>query len=498
KVSGPGSITTSGSYNTTVTGVTAGSTTVLQWTISNGVCASSSDQVTLINNQSAVLSSISGTATQCIAAVSGSTTFTVTDLGGTTTYAWTVPAGMTISSGQGSSSITVTWTGTTAGNGIMGAVSVLPSNTCGAGSAVSMTIDYNSAKPVTPGSISGAGKVCPGGTQTYSVSAVARATSYTWTVPTGMSITSGSGTNVITVSISGSYTGGTISVTASNACGTSGVRSKALGLNYPLAAAPISGQVSGLCNQNGVAYTTSGAAYATSYLWSVPAGASIASGQGSASITVNFTSGTGTVTVRGVNSCGTGSIRSLSVVTAPARPSNISGSLTPCINSTESYTANGATGASTYNWSVPSGAVISAGAGSKTVGVTFPAITASNQIITASASNDCGTSPVRSLTGISIISCARAESLISEKLNAYVYPNPVQGTATLYVESERSEQLAVQLSDLSGRNLVTQKLDVQEGVSTFNINVNGFPAGIYFMNLRSQNVEQTIRILINE
>jgi len=497
-ISGPGTITDASLYNSGVTGVTAGGTTVLQWSISNGVCAVSTDQVTIINNQTPTLSSINGTANQCITATAGSTSFSVTDLGGTTTYAWTVPAGMTISSGQGTSAITVSWTGTAAGAGIAGAVSVVPTNTCGAGASVSLTIDYNSAKPVTPGSISGAGKVCPGATQIYSVSAVARATSYSWTLPTGMSITSGSGTNVITVSVSGSYTGGTLSVTASNACGTSGVRSKALGLNYPLAPATISGLVSGLCNQTAITYSTSGAAYATSYSWTVPAGASIVGNATGTSISVNFGTSGGTVTVRGVNSCGTGSIRSLSVATTPARPSSISGSVTPCINSTESYTANGATGASSYNWSVPSGASITAGAGSKTVAVTFPGITASNQIITASATNACGTSPVRSLTGIAIITCNRTESLVSEKLNAYVYPNPVQGNATLYIESEQAGQMQVRLSDLSGRLLISQGLEVMEGVSTFNINTTGFPAGLYFMHIQNDTVEQTIRILISE
>ncbi len=47
KISGPGTITNASLYNTTVTGVTAGSSTVLQWTITNGSCASSSSQVTI-------------------------------------------------------------------------------------------------------------------------------------------------------------------------------------------------------------------------------------------------------------------------------------------------------------------------------------------------------------------------------------------------------------------------------------------------------------------
>jgi uncharacterized repeat protein (TIGR01451 family) len=47
-VSGPGTITTPTSYNTTVTGVTLGSTTVLRWTVTNGAC-SSFDEVSITN-----------------------------------------------------------------------------------------------------------------------------------------------------------------------------------------------------------------------------------------------------------------------------------------------------------------------------------------------------------------------------------------------------------------------------------------------------------------
>ncbi|MBL7856590.1 MAG: autotransporter-associated beta strand repeat-containing protein, partial [Cyclobacteriaceae bacterium] len=49
--SGPGVVTTPGSPTSTVTGVTAGGApTVVRWTISNGVCASTFDEVVLINN----------------------------------------------------------------------------------------------------------------------------------------------------------------------------------------------------------------------------------------------------------------------------------------------------------------------------------------------------------------------------------------------------------------------------------------------------------------
>lgn len=74
--------------------------------------------------------------------------------------------------------------------------------------------------PPPPGSINGNTTLCPGATNaTYSIDPVSGATSYTWTVPAGWSITSGQGTTGITVtSVS---TSGDISVVAENDCGTS-------------------------------------------------------------------------------------------------------------------------------------------------------------------------------------------------------------------------------------------------------------------------------------
>ncbi len=81
---------------------------------------------------------------------------------------------------------------------------------------------FLSSPPATPGAITGLTVLCPGTTnQPYSIATVANATSYTWTVPTGWTITSGAGTDSITVTAGTTGQNGTISVTANNACGAS-------------------------------------------------------------------------------------------------------------------------------------------------------------------------------------------------------------------------------------------------------------------------------------
>ena len=61
-----------------------------------------------------------------------------------------------------------------------------------------------SALPATPGAISGSTTVCANTSNNYSIAAVPDATSYTWTLPSGWTITSGAGTTTITAT-AGTY-----------------------------------------------------------------------------------------------------------------------------------------------------------------------------------------------------------------------------------------------------------------------------------------------------
>jgi hypothetical protein len=106
-----------------------------------------------------------------------------------------------------------------------------------------------------------------------------------------MTISSGQGSNIINVSVSGAYNGGTISVSASNICGTGAMRTKNIGNNIPLTPAVITGLNSGLCGASSAMLTTAGSINATSYNWNVPVGVSIISGQGTNTITFSVANG---------------------------------------------------------------------------------------------------------------------------------------------------------------------------------------------------------------
>jgi len=99
----------------------------------------------------------------------------------------------------------------------------------------SVNVTVNDPVPATPGVITGVAATCEFTTNlTYSVALVSGASQYNWNVPTGASITSGDGTNSITVTM-GSQSG-IISVSAANNCGASGVSELSVTV-YPIPAA---------------------------------------------------------------------------------------------------------------------------------------------------------------------------------------------------------------------------------------------------------------------
>lgn len=131
-------------------------------------------------------------------------------------YVWIVSSGGSIVSGQGSKEIIVNWNGS--GNQT---VSVNYTNADGCEAAAPYVLNVSVIpKPATAGVINGPVHVCvPANGVEYSIAAIDYADSYEWTVPAGVTVVSGSGTNSITVNFAASATSGVFKVFASNECG---------------------------------------------------------------------------------------------------------------------------------------------------------------------------------------------------------------------------------------------------------------------------------------
>jgi hypothetical protein len=423
-------------------------------------------------------------------------TYSIASVAGATSYTWTVGNGVTIVGNATGNSIQVKFVDAVVQLGLSAAISVTPNNSNGCFNATASTINVIAAiaAPVTPGSISGAQAACVGDIVTYSVASVARASQYNWTVPTGVTILSGAGTNVISVEYGASFTGGTISVRAANLCGTSSPRNRTVTLNFLSAPGVISGPTDGVCNATNATYSVAPVFGASSYNWTVPTGATIVSGAGTNAITVNFGNfTTGNVTVSATNGCGTGSVRSLAVRAIPARPVSITGSSSVCVNSNQTYSTATVTGASSYVWTVPGGATINSGQGTKIINMTYGPVASANGIVTVRASNACGTSTTRVLAVTSTV-CPRVGD--GSSLSLVAYPNPTSSNLTVEFTSEQAQDVNMTMRDASGRVVYSEMKAVATGANATLIDVSTFAKGIYMLQVQSNNTTETLRVIV--
>ncbi|MEO5967431.1 MAG: T9SS type A sorting domain-containing protein [Ferruginibacter sp.] len=241
-------------------------------------------------------------------------TYQIADVTSAISYLWSLPVGASIIGANNGTSINVSFSN--AFNG--GYISVRAVNACGTSSARSLSVKRT--LPSVPGLISGPNNIClllpsianPGGLPaSYSVARKPNI-NYIWTVPAGVVIESHNNTltdDIITVSFNNSYSGGFIKVAAEGECGLSAERVLSLSQLPTGAVSGILEYSPGTCKDRTYVYgVASMPTNSTSLEWTVPAGTTITSGQGTTTIAVLFPNDAiaGTITARANNGCGSG------------------------------------------------------------------------------------------------------------------------------------------------------------------------------------------------
>ncbi len=466
---------TTNSINTT-SGTAGGNITVR----ANGSCGSGTIRslaVGITASSPAQPGTISGSATVCPGAVQ---TFSVTAVAGASSYTWTVPAGWGGSSTTNSISVSA---GTTAGN-----ITVKANNGCGSSTARSLAVSPGTL-PATPGVITitgGAATVCTGDNRTYTVPLVSGLT-YTWVAPTGATITTGQGTNSITINFTASFTSpGTLSVSARNSCGNGSARTLSISkatLARP-AAIVVSGGIAKVCPGDSRTYSTTAVAGMT-YNWVVPAGATITSGQGSSSITVSYTPNfvaNGTMSVTANNACGTSTARTLTIArNVLGSPAAITGAAGICPGSTSIYTASAVAGATSYNWTLPTGATIIGSATGNSITIQWGTRGGN---LSVRAVNACGNSGSRSLA-ITVNCTAGFTSAGNTNTSVEIYPNPVSDIAKLRFTSTGSTNYTIAVSDMAGRKLISEVYRSVPGLNIHQLNLSRLSKGSYLVTIEN-------------
>jgi hypothetical protein len=297
-------------------------------------------------------------------------------------------------------------------------------------------------------------------------------------------------------------------VKASSPCGTSGNTCMNLFKVSKSSATPsvINGP-SNICTNSAsvVTYSISPVINSTSYSWNVSGGMTILSGQGSTSINVQIPAGftNGKVKVKAINCKGSSGERKKDVKGSTlGNATTIIGPASVCKSNTKSYSTSAAGNDITYTWTANNGAVISSGQGNSTANVKFTGATSASVTITVTASNVyCGSSATTSKVVAVNMGCRESEAEINPVITARslsIYPNPSSGRAILSFTSAENAKCILKVTDLTGRELISETLNVIEGHNEKTIDLENSSKGIYLVTIVSDNGKtETLRLIIN-
>jgi hypothetical protein len=267
-----------------------------------------------------------------------------------------------------------------------------------------------------------------------------------------------------------------------------------------------------------VATTTAGAA--NGYLWHMPTGTLGLTGvldSGSLSskvIRIRYSSNAAALTGDSIklaytSACGNSLPKALKLSNlAPSllvAPATLTGTTSICsvVGTTTSnrYIATAVTGAVSYVWTLPAGAVLDSGSNGLKIKVRFLTAGANDSIfIQAVGTNGCaGAKRVLKLVTTGCVTQVFTRSTESstpkleiEPMRVNVYPNPTTSAFQLFVKSSKPSQIIkVRVFDVQGRVFKTFAFNSSETVSFG----NELKAGVYFVEVRDGDEVKTMRVV---
>jgi hypothetical protein len=262
------------------------------------------------------------------------------------------------------------------------------------------------------------------------------------------------------------------------------------------------GNAGNLCGGTSASYTVRFDKTVTDYHWTVPANASIASGQGTDSIAVNYTAAFagGTVSVTTSNLCATSAAASIPVTAVPATPKKLNGFIGVTANqqNIRYYIYPRPTGAATtgvtYTWAVPADATIKSGQGTSLIYVNWGSTSGNVDVY---ATNACGSSGVLH-TPVTVLSSFAAPSSTTAAASAsassrsgykseemVMYPNPATDRAQVFFTAAQGGKYAYEVTDVTGKVIVKNQVTAVAGNNNLTIDVSRFLPGVYMVMLHT-------------
>ena len=468
---------------------------VVQYTViptSPGGCVGSPFTVNVTVGAAPAAPVISGPSVVCQLT---SATYTCAPVPEATNYVWTVPTGvtgMTITSGQGTTSLHVSISPGT----VSGDVTCTASNNCGSSATTTYAV---TKKPAVPGAITGPTSTCGQTSATYSIAPVFGATSYSWTLPTGMTASGASNLNSITVNIASAFIYGQVKVSAVNACGNVPGTGLYITGNSPAIPVTLSGPAN-VCGLTTGTYSIPAVAGATGYNWIITGAGNSISGSNTGTTVTAILAGPGVISVAGTNLCGTGPYRALNLVTSGIQPGTISGPLNTCGLTTATYSVAPVANAASYTWGLATGMTWGTGQGTNVINVNIaPSVGSTTAVspLKVAETNTCGNTSLFRTT--SITRCLSPDAMNTEGGNTFsnVYPNPTSAEFTMDITADKDQEIVMEIYDVLGNIVISEKHTLTGGTSTMKTNMEQFNNGMYFVRIldANSNVMHTERVV---
>lgn len=244
----------------------------------------------------------------------------------------------------------------------------------------------------------------------------------------------------------------------------------------PIASFTVSSTI--VCSGQPITVTSTSTGTITSYNWNFGSGAAPATANSIGPHTISYTSPglkTISLTVSGPDGSSTEILTDIIQVNAiPAAPGNITGPESVCSGATAvTYSVSPVQYANTYNWTLPNGSVVTSGAGTNQIQISFGSAAGN---ICVNAQNSCGTG---NNTCKAINVGKERIKLVSYNLLNYPDLNRVTADTT-----ERNPFFRTIIAGMEPDILVTQETQSQAGVSGFLSNVmnrvsSGYSAGTF-------------------
>ncbi|MFZ4562593.1 MAG: T9SS type A sorting domain-containing protein, partial [Bacteroidales bacterium] len=410
----------------------------------------------------------------CHSATTDPVTFWTANTGGTATYEWTndTPSIGLAASGTGNiASFTAVNTGTAP---VMATIVVTPTFNNGGvnctGPTKSFTITVN---PLPVPTISGTTNLCVNSGY-YIYTTEPGMTNYNWTISPGGSFYWGLGTNELWVTwntMGAQWVG--VTYTNQNSCAAQSATLLNITVSpMPAPAGSITGETTLCAGTQGVVYSTPPIQDAVTYIWNLPPGATIESGDSTTSIVVNYAlnAASGNITVYGNNFCGNGPSSSLPVTVNPIPAPPIVTALG------DTLTSNAQQGNQWY-YSPTQG-----GSGSAIQGATDPTYLATvtgwywSQVTLYECVSDTSNHEYVLITGIEEMPGVRF----------VVYPVPNDGIFMTEITTTDERTFDMQIFDQIGKMIYEKRKIRVQGKFEQKVDLRPIPVGIYTIVFRNE------------